>query len=113
MLKLLQQRYKLVITTKGLQDRNNLLLDGRTVENKDKLILTIVRVMKSTRLAKMEEGRSAFKILTSKPTGKRPLGKSRRRCEENIRMDLKELGINTRNWIDSADVMVTVTYFPT
>ena len=29
-----------VITTKGLQDRNNLLLDGRTVENKGKLILT-------------------------------------------------------------------------
>ena len=31
-----------VITTKGLQDRNNLLLDGRTVENKGKLILTEV-----------------------------------------------------------------------
>ena len=45
----------------------------------------------------MEEGRSAFKILTGKPTGKRPLGRPRRRCVDNIRMDLKEIGINTRN----------------
>ena len=66
----------------------------------------IIRVIKSRRLrwgsyiARMEEGRSAFKILTGKPTGKRPLGKPRRRLEENIRMDLKEIGINTRNWVD-------------
>ena len=48
----------------------------------------------------MEEGRSAFKILTGKPTGKRPLGRSRRRWEDNIRMDPKEIGINTENWVD-------------
>ena len=41
------------------------------------------------------------KILTGKPTGKRPLGRPRRRCEDNIRMDLKEIGINTRNWVGS------------
>ena len=35
------------------------------------------------------EGRSAFKILTSKPTGKRPLGRPRRRWEDNIRMGPK------------------------
>ena len=34
--------------------------------------------------------------------GKRPLGRPRRRWEDNIRMDLKEIGINTRNWFDSA-----------
>ena len=45
----------------------------------------------------MEEGRSASKILT----GKRPLGKPKRRWEDNIRMDLKEIGINMRNWVDS------------
>ena len=50
----------------------------------------------------MEEGRSAFKILTVKPTGKRPLGRPRRRWEDNIRMDLEEIGINAENWIDSA-----------
>ena len=53
-------------------------------------------------VAKMEECRSAFKILTGKPTGKRPLGRPRRRWEDNIRMDLEEIGINTENWVDSA-----------
>ena len=41
----------------------------------------------------MEEGRSAFKILTGKTTGKRPLGRPRRRWEDSIRMDLEEIGI--------------------
>ena len=41
-------------------------------------------------------------MLTGKPTGKRPLGRPKRRWEDNIRMDLKEIGINTRNWADSA-----------
>ena len=50
----------------------------------------------------MGEGRSAFKILTGKPTGKRPLGSPRRRWEDNMRMDLEEIGINAGNWIDSA-----------
>ena len=69
----------------------------------------IVRVIKSRRLrwvghvARMEEGRSAFKILTGKPTEKRHLGRPRRRWEDNIRMDLEEIlvGINAENWIDS------------
>ena len=55
-------------------------------------------------VARMEEGRSAFKMLTGKPTGKRSLGRSRRRWEDNIRMDLEEIGINAGNWVDSAQV---------
>ena len=72
------------------------------------LVNTHSPVIKSRRLrwtghvAKMEEGRSAFKILSGKPTGKRPLGRLKHRWEENIRMDLKEVGINRRNWVDSA-----------
>ena len=42
------------------------------------------------------------KISTGKPTGKRPLGRPRRRWEDNIRMDLKEVGINTGNWVNLA-----------
>ena len=49
----------------------------------------------------MEEGRRAFKILTGKSTGKRPLGRPRRRWEGN-RMDLEEIGISVGNWVDSA-----------
>ena len=41
-------------------------------------------------------------FLTGKPTGKRPLERPRRRWEDNIRMDLEEIGISTRNWVDSA-----------
>ena len=54
----------------------------------------IVRVIKSRRLshvARIEEGRSSFKILTGKPTGKWPLGRPRRRWEDNIKMDLEEI----------------------
>ena len=50
----------------------------------------------------MEEGRSAFKILTGRPAGKRPSVRPRCRWEDNIRMNLKEIGISTRNWVDSA-----------
>ena len=50
----------------------------------------------------MEEVGSAFKVLTGKPTGKRPLGKARRRWEGNIRIDLEDIDINAGNWVDSA-----------
>ena len=48
-------------------------------------------------VARMQEGRSAFKILTGKPTGKTPLGRPRRRWEDNIRADLEEMRINAGN----------------
>ena len=63
----------------------------------------MVRVIKSRRLrgaghvARMEKDRNTFKILTGTPAGKKPLGRSKRKREGNIRMDLKETGINTRN----------------
>ena len=68
----------------------------------------IVSANKSRRLrwaghvARMEKDRSDFKILTDTPTGNRPLGKPTRRWEDNIRIDRKEIGISTRNWVDSA-----------
>jgi hypothetical protein len=49
----------------------------------------------------MEEGRSAYKISTGTPTGKRPLGRPRHRWKENIRMDFKKIVINPRNCVDS------------
>ena len=50
----------------------------------------------------MEEDRSAFKILTGTPAGKRPFGRPRRRWEDNIRMDLKEIYVNTRKLVNLA-----------
>ena len=70
----------------------------------------IVRVIKSRRLrcpghvVRMKEGRAAFKILTGTPTGKIYLGRPRRRWMNNIRMDLKEMGISTRDRVDSAQI---------
>ena len=69
----------------------------------------IVTVIKSRSLrwtghvARMEEYRSSFKILTGKPTRKRPLGMPRHIPEDNIRMDLREIHVNIRIWIDSAE----------
>ena len=66
---------------------------------------TIIRVIKSRRLrwtghtARIEEGMSPFKILTGKPTGKRPLRRVRHRWEDNIRMNLKEIGTNRLIWL--------------
>ena len=60
----------------------------------------VVRMIESrwTRhLARIINGRSAFKILAYEP-----IGRPRYRLEEKIRMNLKEMGVNTRNWIDSA-----------
>ena len=50
----------------------------------------------------LKEGRSAFKILTDKPMGNIPLGTLKRRWEDNIRVGIKEIGINARNSDDSA-----------
>ena len=67
----------------------------------------ILRVIKYKRLkwtghvVRMKEGMGALKTLIGIPSGKRPLGRPRRRWEDNIRMDLEEIGINTRNWVDS------------
>ena len=49
----------------------------------------------------MEEHRNSFKVLTGKTPGKRLLGRLKHRWEDNIRMDLKEIGINMSNWEDS------------
>ena len=50
-------------------------------------------------VARMEEGRNAFKILTGKPTGKRPLGKPKNRWEDNIRLDLKEICVSSKHLV--------------
>ena len=47
-------------------------------------------------------GRSVFKVLTRKPTGKGP----RRRWEDNIGMDLEEIGINAGNWVEDRKSVV-------
>jgi hypothetical protein len=47
----------------------------------------------------MGEGRGVYRVLVGRPEGKRPLGRPRRRWEDNIKMDLMETGIDGANWI--------------
>jgi hypothetical protein len=68
----------------------------------------IIRVIKSTRVrweehvARMGDRRVAYGVLVGRPEGKRPLGESRRRWENNIKMDFQEVGWGDRGWIDLA-----------
>ena len=64
--------------------------------------------MKSRRMrwaknvARMGERRGIYKFLVGKPEGKRPLGRPRRRWEDNIKMDLQEVGCEGMDWIELA-----------
>ncbi|KAJ4436519.1 hypothetical protein ANN_16550 [Periplaneta americana] len=68
----------------------------------------IVRNIKSRRLrwaghvARMGESRNAYRVLVGRPEGKRPSGRPRRRWEDNIKMDLREVGYDARDWINLA-----------
>jgi hypothetical protein len=63
------------------------------------------RVIKARRLrwaghvARMGEGRGVYRVLVGNPEGKRPLGRPRRRWQDNIKVDLREIGIDGANWI--------------
>jgi hypothetical protein len=50
-------------------------------------------------VARMEEWRGVYRVLVGRPEGKRPLERRRRRWEDNIKLNLSELGINGANWI--------------
>ena len=70
----------------------------------------IVRVVKSRRMrwlghvAHMGEGRGVHRVLVGKPEGKSPLGIPRRRWEDNIKMDLQEVGGGCGDWMELAQV---------
>jgi len=51
---------------------------------------------------RMGEGRGLYRVLVGKPEGKRPLTRPRRRWEDNIKMDLQEVGCWGKDWIDLA-----------
>ena len=53
-------------------------------------------------MARMEEGRGVHKVLVWRPEGKRPLGRPRRRWEDNIKMDLEEVGGVCGDWMELA-----------
>jgi hypothetical protein len=50
----------------------------------------------------MGEGRGVYRVLVGKPEGRRPLGRPRRRWEDNIKMDLQEVGGSGGDWMELA-----------
>ena len=67
-----------------------------------------MRVIKSRRMrlavhvARNGEGRGVHRVLVGEPEGKRPLGRPRRRWEDNIKIDLQEVGCGGLDWIELA-----------
>ena len=51
-------------------------------------------------MARMGEGRGVYRVLVGIPLGKRPLGRARRRWEDNIKMDFQEVGCGGIDWIE-------------
>jgi hypothetical protein len=91
--------------------RDDVTGEWRRLHNEELNILyspNTVRVIKSTRMrwaghvVRMEEGRGVFRVLVGKPGGKRPLGRPKRRWEDNIKIDLKEVGCGCMDWIELA-----------
>ena len=65
-----------------------------------------MRVVKSRRMrwaghvANMGKGKGVHRVLVGKPEGKRPLGRPRRRWEDNIKLDIQEVGCGDMDWIE-------------
>jgi hypothetical protein len=92
--------------------RDEVTGEWRRLHNKELYALysspSIIRVIKSRRLrwaghvARMGERRGAYRALVGKPERRRPLGRRRRRWEDNIKMDLREVGWGGMDWINLA-----------
>jgi hypothetical protein len=89
--------------------RDEVTGEGRKLHNEELRNLyssrDIIRQVKSRRMrwaghvARMGEERKVYTVLVGKPEGKRPLGRPRRRWEDGIRMDLREIGLGCVDWI--------------
>jgi len=92
--------------------RDELRRDWRKLHNEELSVLysspNIVRVIKSRimrwagHVAGMGEKRGVYRVVVGKPEGKRPLGRPRRRWDDNIKTDLQEVGFRGMDWIELA-----------
>jgi len=79
------------------EELNNLYSSPNTVG-----VITSRRIRWAGHVARMVEGRGVYRVLVGKPEGRRPLGRLRRRWEDNIRMDLREVGCGCVDWMELA-----------
>jgi hypothetical protein len=104
--------YRVLRNVFGL-NRDEVTGDWRKVHNEELRNLysspNIIRMIKSRRmrwaghLAQMGKKRNVYRILVGKPEGKRPLGRPRCRCVDNIKMNLRKIGWDGMDWIDLAE----------
>jgi len=88
--------------------RDEVTVEWRKLHNEELMDLyslpNIVRAVKSRRMrwvghvARMGEGRGVYRVLVGQPEGKRPLGRPRRRWEDNIKKDIREVGGDGWSW---------------
>ena len=65
-------------------------------------VIKLRRMRWARHVARMGEGRVVYRVLVGKPEGRRPLGRPRHRWEDNIRMDLWEVGCGCVDWMELA-----------
>jgi hypothetical protein len=104
-----------VLRTKFGPKRGEVIREWRKLHNEElndlNSLPNIVRVIKSGRIAmarhvaRMEEKRGVYRILVGKPEGKRPFGRPGFRWEDNIKMDLQEVGCRGMDWMKLAQNM--------
>jgi hypothetical protein len=78
----------------------------RKLHNNEFIDLYSRRMRWAGHVARMEEGSGVYRVLVGRPECKKPLGRTRHRWEDNIKMILKEKGIDEANWIRLAQDMV-------
>ena len=84
--------------------RNTKLQENGESYNAELLTLySSSNIIRSRKLRRMEQSRNPYRVLVGKPGGKRPLGRPRRRWDDNIEMDLRKVGCNPGEWIDLAE----------
>ena len=92
-------------------NRDEVTMEWRKLHNEELndlySLLNIVRVVKSRmrwagHVERMGEERGVHRVLVEKPEGKRPLGRPRRRWEDNIKMDFQKVGGGREDWIGLA-----------
>ena len=82
--------------------RDEVTGEWRKLHNEELNNLYIIIIIWEGHVARMGEGRGVYRVLVGKPEGRRPLGRPRRRWEDNIRMDLWEVGCECVDWMELA-----------
>ena len=84
-------------------ERDEITREWRKLNNVELVWVIKSRIMRwAGHVARVGESRGVYRVLVGKPEGKRPLGRPRRRWEDNIKKDLQEMGCGGMDWMELA-----------